>query len=301
MYGQSGVRGIVQTRALSFSLYVLALVVGIVTIPLVLLGPDPDRRDPAAGLGLADHPLLAAGHPAHGRRADQPLPHLDAAPVALAARRPRRRAHPAHLAARLVRRARADRRLARWHLDLRPAVGPDRAAHLALRPGHRGAHRRRLQRRRARALAARGAAQPARALPRLGRRAAPHAHRAPARGRPAGTTRSTTTVPGPTTTTSASRGCATPRAAPSPRSPGPGATPHRRPCRAPLVAPASTRRRRVTGSTRSADRAARTRRDHRFGYRHGHRIMSASTPKGFPGSHGARGCSSVGRAQPCQG
>ena len=39
MYGQSGVRGIVQTRALSFSLYVLALVLGIVTIPLVLLGP----------------------------------------------------------------------------------------------------------------------------------------------------------------------------------------------------------------------------------------------------------------------
>jgi membrane protein len=39
MYGQSGVRGIVQTRALSFSLYVFALVLGIVTIPLVLLGP----------------------------------------------------------------------------------------------------------------------------------------------------------------------------------------------------------------------------------------------------------------------
>lgn len=39
MYGQSGVRGIVQTRALSFSLYVLALFLGIVTIPLVLLGP----------------------------------------------------------------------------------------------------------------------------------------------------------------------------------------------------------------------------------------------------------------------
>jgi len=39
MYGQSGVRGIVQTRVLSFSLYVLALVVGIITIPLVLLGP----------------------------------------------------------------------------------------------------------------------------------------------------------------------------------------------------------------------------------------------------------------------
>ena len=40
MYGQSGVRGILQTRALSFSLYLLALVLGIVTIPLVFLGPS---------------------------------------------------------------------------------------------------------------------------------------------------------------------------------------------------------------------------------------------------------------------
>ncbi|MGG5258813.1 YihY/virulence factor BrkB family protein [Phycicoccus avicenniae] len=40
MYGQSGVRGIVQTRALSFSLYVVALVMGVITIPLVLLGPS---------------------------------------------------------------------------------------------------------------------------------------------------------------------------------------------------------------------------------------------------------------------
>lgn len=39
MYGQAGVRGIVPTRALSFSLYVLALIVGIITIPLVLIGP----------------------------------------------------------------------------------------------------------------------------------------------------------------------------------------------------------------------------------------------------------------------
>ncbi|MGL5862736.1 MAG: YihY/virulence factor BrkB family protein [Phycicoccus sp.] len=39
MYGQSGQRGIVPTRALSFSLYIVALVLGIVTIPLVLLGP----------------------------------------------------------------------------------------------------------------------------------------------------------------------------------------------------------------------------------------------------------------------
>ena len=40
MYGQADERGIVHTRALSFTLYVLALLVGIVTIPLVLLGPS---------------------------------------------------------------------------------------------------------------------------------------------------------------------------------------------------------------------------------------------------------------------
>lgn len=39
MYGQSGLRGIVPTRALSFSLYVIALLVGVVMIPLVLIGP----------------------------------------------------------------------------------------------------------------------------------------------------------------------------------------------------------------------------------------------------------------------
>ena len=40
MYGQSGERGIVHTRVLSFTLYLLALLLGIVTIPLVLLGPS---------------------------------------------------------------------------------------------------------------------------------------------------------------------------------------------------------------------------------------------------------------------
>jgi membrane protein len=39
MYGLGGLRGIVRTRALSFSLYVLSLVLGIVVIPLVLVGP----------------------------------------------------------------------------------------------------------------------------------------------------------------------------------------------------------------------------------------------------------------------
>ncbi|NMM22767.1 MAG: YihY/virulence factor BrkB family protein [Phycicoccus sp.] len=40
MYGQSGVRGIVRTRALSFLLYLAALVVGVIVIPLVLIGPS---------------------------------------------------------------------------------------------------------------------------------------------------------------------------------------------------------------------------------------------------------------------
>jgi len=39
MYGMGGHRGIIRTRALSFSLYVVGLIVGIVVIPLVLVGP----------------------------------------------------------------------------------------------------------------------------------------------------------------------------------------------------------------------------------------------------------------------
>ncbi len=40
MYGLGGHRGIVRTRALSFSMYVAALLVGIVILPLILLGPN---------------------------------------------------------------------------------------------------------------------------------------------------------------------------------------------------------------------------------------------------------------------
>jgi membrane protein len=40
MYGQSGVRGIVRTRVLSLTLYFLSLLVGIVVIPLVVVGPE---------------------------------------------------------------------------------------------------------------------------------------------------------------------------------------------------------------------------------------------------------------------
>jgi membrane protein len=51
MHGLGGHRGIVRTRALSFSLYLLGLLVGVVTIPLVVAGPAlvqriiPERLD----------------------------------------------------------------------------------------------------------------------------------------------------------------------------------------------------------------------------------------------------------------
>ncbi|WP_456697474.1 YihY/virulence factor BrkB family protein [Aeromicrobium sp. P5_D10] len=40
IYGLGGHRGILKTRALSFSLYVVALLVGIVLVPMVLIGPE---------------------------------------------------------------------------------------------------------------------------------------------------------------------------------------------------------------------------------------------------------------------
>jgi membrane protein len=56
MYGLGGHRGIIRTRVLSFSLYVLGLVTGVITIPLVLAGPSlvhralPPRLDPLSAL-----------------------------------------------------------------------------------------------------------------------------------------------------------------------------------------------------------------------------------------------------------
>lgn len=56
MYGLGGRRGIVKTRALSFTLYVVALMLGILLVPLILAGPDvvqniiPERVDLLAQL-----------------------------------------------------------------------------------------------------------------------------------------------------------------------------------------------------------------------------------------------------------
>ena len=51
MYGLGGRRGIVKTRALSFTLYIIGLVLGVIVLPLILAGPDlvdrivPQRLD----------------------------------------------------------------------------------------------------------------------------------------------------------------------------------------------------------------------------------------------------------------
>jgi membrane protein len=52
MYGLGGHRGIVSTRMLSFALYVMGLLTGVVTIPLVVAGPGLVRRALPARLDL---------------------------------------------------------------------------------------------------------------------------------------------------------------------------------------------------------------------------------------------------------
>jgi membrane protein len=52
MYGLGGRRGIVRTRTLSFSLYVAALMLGVVLIPLMLVGPGLISKTIAAWLGM---------------------------------------------------------------------------------------------------------------------------------------------------------------------------------------------------------------------------------------------------------
>jgi len=90
MYGQSGVRGIVRTRVLSFSLYVASLVVGVVIFPLVVLGPQllGDILD-----GHAEFLLFLYWPGRHGAHRRQPvvaLLDLDAAAYVVGAQRARR-------------------------------------------------------------------------------------------------------------------------------------------------------------------------------------------------------------------
>lgn len=54
MYGLGGHRGIIRTRVLSFMLYVLGMVTGVVTIPLIVAGPDLVQRALAGRLAWLD-------------------------------------------------------------------------------------------------------------------------------------------------------------------------------------------------------------------------------------------------------
>ena len=55
MYGLGGRRGIVRTRMLSFSLYVIGLVVGVIVLPLVLAGPQLVDQFLPARLDFLNH------------------------------------------------------------------------------------------------------------------------------------------------------------------------------------------------------------------------------------------------------
>lgn len=55
MYGLGGRRGIIRTRALSFLLYIVALFIGVVVVPLVLLGPDIVQAELSGRFGWVDY------------------------------------------------------------------------------------------------------------------------------------------------------------------------------------------------------------------------------------------------------
>ena len=141
MYGQSGVRGIVRTRALSFSLYLVALVVGVIVLPLVLIGPSllsellPDR---VQFLRLLYWPVVVTVtvaslttlfHISTPRRS----PWLRDVP--------RRGPHAAHLAPDVVRPASVLGRDRGRYIHLRAAGRTDRRADLVVLSGDRDPHR----------------------------------------------------------------------------------------------------------------------------------------------------------------
>ncbi len=141
MYGLGGMRGIIRTRALSFSLYVVVLLVGIVVIPLVLAGPTllgrvlPDQVEFLNSLYWPVATLLSV------------LSLTSLYHVSVPVRTPWRRDLPGALLAIAIWflgsyvRALDHRQERRRRLDLRPARDADRAAHLDVRHLDRGADR----------------------------------------------------------------------------------------------------------------------------------------------------------------
>ena len=142
MHGLGGHRGIVKTRALSFALYLLAMVTGIVTLPLVVAGPRlvdralPERFDFLMTFYWPIVIVICICFLAT-------LYHVSV---------PVRTNWTFNLPGRGVLAGRLDRGFLlpevdphrhrrRLPVDLRPARGPDRHSAVALHPGHRRAHR----------------------------------------------------------------------------------------------------------------------------------------------------------------
>ena len=147
MHGLGGHRGIIRTRALSFVLYVLALVTGIAAIPLMVAGPTlleewlPDSADFLLRfywpVGRRDLHLL----PGHA------LPPVGPGADELALQPPGRGVLAAGLGGRVLPAAvGADGDRGRLALDLRPARRADRGPAVALPGRDRRAHRGRGQR-----------------------------------------------------------------------------------------------------------------------------------------------------------
>ena len=154
MYGLGGHRGIVKTRMLSFSLYVLGLLTGIVTIPLVVAGPTlvdralPDRLDALNSLYWPVVVVICVVFTATLYHVSVPVRtswryNLPGAALTLVI----------WIAGSAVLRWVLTATAGGLDLDLRPAGGTDRDHDLALHPRDRRAHRRRAQRLLRRALA----------------------------------------------------------------------------------------------------------------------------------------------------
>ena len=158
MYGLGGHRGIVRTRALSFLLYVLGMLTGVVTHPAGGGRPDPDREVAARPGRLAQR--RSTGRPCWCS-ASSSSPRSTTCPCRcgrVALQPPGRRVHHVLLGVRLGAAAPGPGRYGEGlHLDLRPARCADRGAAVALPALDRGADRRRPERLVRPALAAEGA------------------------------------------------------------------------------------------------------------------------------------------------
>ena len=95
MYGLDGQRGIVKTRLLAFLLYVVALLIGAIVLPLMVVGPD---RGGASSCPGAPRSLAVLywphGDPAVHRLPDDALPRVRARALAVDRGRARARSWP---------------------------------------------------------------------------------------------------------------------------------------------------------------------------------------------------------------